>query len=133
LRRDFIIKHLSNTCGVRRQLYLLLEFASLYFPREVNQIKELYNELYKKRYIRIEERIRELQPHSSENAEEQPSKPTPIAEPAVTENGETFGDPDADGTPLYPGLPEHAEIGDIPEEDGDIPEAVYAEIEEIAA
>jgi hypothetical protein len=102
-------------------------------PQKVNQIKEQYNEQYKKRHIRIEERIRELQPHSSENAEEQPSDPAPTAEPAVTASGETFGDPDADGMPLYPGLPEHAEIGDIPEEDGDIPEAVYAEIEEIAA
>ncbi|MDR1155633.1 MAG: hypothetical protein LBL04_13080 [Bacteroidales bacterium] len=109
IRRDFIIKHLSDTCGVRRQSYLLLEFASLHFPQKVNQIKEQYNEQYKKRHIRIEERIRELQPYSSENAEEQPSEPAPTAEPAVTE------------------------IGDIPEEDGDIPEAVYAEIEEIAA
>ncbi|MDR1115309.1 MAG: hypothetical protein LBL33_04025 [Tannerella sp.] len=133
IRRDFIIKHLSDTCGVRRQSYLLLELASLHFPQKVNQLKEQYNEQYKKRHIRIEERIRELKPHSSENAEEQPSEPAPAAEPAVTESGETFSDPDAFGTPLYPGLPEHAEIGDIPEEDGDIPEAVYAEIEEIAA
>jgi len=62
IRRDFLVRHLSDTFGERRQSHLLIEFASLHFPGEVSQIKQKHNEVYKKRHIRIEERIVALQP-----------------------------------------------------------------------
>jgi hypothetical protein len=117
----------------------LLEFAAIHFPDKVAQIKEQCNETYKKRHEKIEERIRGLKPLNSENAEEavivqdeQPAEPVPALEPALTEEEEpafpgTFDDPDMDDIPLYPGLPEHARIGEIPEEEEELFDTVYEE------
>jgi ParB family chromosome partitioning protein len=99
IRRDFIIKHLSDTYGDCKQSHLLLEFASLHFPVKVREIKELYNEVYKKRHTRIEERIRQLQPF------------TDNPEPETVET---------DDIPPYHRLPEHAYVGDIPQEEEEL-------------
>ena len=129
IKRDFIIKHLSDTSGNRRQSHLLLEFATLHFPEKVKQIKDLHNENYKKKYIRITERIREIQPYagtvseeavtvSEEQQTESPVEPETVAiESEETAAPETFEEPDIADIPLYPELPEHASIGEIPEED----------------
>jgi ParB family chromosome partitioning protein len=122
IRRDFIVKHLSDTFGNSKQSQLLLEFAALHFPDKVKEIKEQYNEAYRKKHIRIEERIRELQPYSNENA-----KVVPALESAVPESEETFDEPDTEDIPVYPGLPEHASIGEIPEEDEQPFDTVYEE------
>ena len=107
IRRDFIIRHLSETFGDCKQSHLLLEFASLHFPDKVAAIKEQYNGEYRKKHIRIEERIRELQPFTGKQE----------LESAEPETAGTFDDPDTNETPLYTGLPEHARIGEIPEEE----------------
>jgi ParB family chromosome partitioning protein len=133
IRRDFIVKQLSDTFGNCKQSQLLLEFATLHFPDKVREIKEQYNEAYRKKRLRIEERIREWQPLTDKRedtetaivttlatSEEQPENP--IAEP------ETFDDPDTEDIPLYPGLPEHIRIGEIPEEEGDAFDMAYEEI-----
>jgi ParB family chromosome partitioning protein len=130
IRRDFIVKHLSDTSGNCKQSQLLLEFAALHFPGKVTEIKEQYNEAYRKKHIRLEERIRELQPFAdkpedTETAaieavapnEEQPENPPVEPEP--------FNDPDTEDIPLFPGLPEHAHIGEIPEEDEQAFDTVY--------
>jgi ParB family chromosome partitioning protein len=122
IKRDFIVKHLSDTSGNCEQSQLLLEFAALHFPDKVKEIKEQYNEAYRKKHIRIEERIRELQPYSNENA-----KPVPALESAIPESEETFEEPDTDDMPLYPGLPEHATVGEIPEEEEQAFDTVYEE------
>lgn len=57
VRRDFIVRHLSETFGVRRQSELLLAFSALHFPEKTAEIKEQYNEIYRKRHDRIQERI----------------------------------------------------------------------------
>jgi ParB family chromosome partitioning protein len=139
IRRNFIVKHLSDTFGDCKQSYLLLEFAALHFPDKVSRIKEQYNEVYKKRHIRIEERIRELQPFTDEQETKGTVTAEPVAEsevqpetlPAEPETGETtFDEPDTDDIPLYPGLPEYARIGEIPEEEDGF---LYTVDEEVAA
>jgi ParB family chromosome partitioning protein len=139
IRRDFIVKHLSDTSGDSKQSHLLLEFAELHFPDKVKQIKEQYNEVYKKRHIRIEERIRELQPFTDKQEpekiaiaesvvlnEEQPE----TVETSVEETPDpgTFDDPDMDDIPLYPGLPEQARIGEIPEGEEELFDTVCEEM-----
>jgi ParB family chromosome partitioning protein len=130
LRRDFIIYALSQASGDCLKSKLLLEFTAIHFPDKVAEIKQQCNEIYRKKHERIEERIRELQPYNSENTnataiepEEEPAETTPIPE-----SEETFDNPDTDDIPVYPGLPEQAEIGEIPEEDWEIMEAVYEEM-----
>jgi ParB family chromosome partitioning protein len=133
IRRDFIVKQLSDTSGNGKQSQLLLEFAALHFPDKVKEIKEQYNEIYKKKHLRIEERIRELQPFTDKQEdtetalaatvatnEEQPENPP--AEP------ETFDDPDTEDIPLYPGLPEHVRIGEIPDAEEAAFDMAYEEI-----
>jgi ParB family chromosome partitioning protein len=126
IKRDFIIKHLTDTFGNRRQSHLLLEFATLHFPEKVKQIKELHNENYKKKHIRIEERIREIQPFTNTLAEEA----APVPETIETDEEkivvpDTFEEPATEDIPLYPGLPEHARIGEIPEEEEELLGTVY--------
>jgi ParB family chromosome partitioning protein len=129
LRRDFIIYALSQASCDGLKSKLLLEFATFHFPDRVAEIKRQCNETYRKKHERIEERIRELQPYNGENAvataiepKEESAETTPIPE-----GEETFDNPDTDDIPVYPGLPEQAEIGEIPEEDWEIMEAVYEE------
>jgi ParB family chromosome partitioning protein len=139
LRRDFIIYALSQASGDCFKSKLLLEFATIHFPGKVAEIKRQCNEAYKKKHERIAERIRELQPCNGEHTEvsaaggeKQPTEALPALEAAVTEEEETvlpgtFDAPDADDIPLYPELPEQAEVGDIPDDDGDILEAIHEE------
>jgi ParB family chromosome partitioning protein len=119
-RRDFIIHVLSQASDDSLKSKLLLEFAALHFPDKVAETKRQCNEAYRKKHERIEERIRELQPYNGENAEEDVTE-TEILEP------DTFDDPDTDNVPLYPGLPEHAEIGERPDDDTEITEATHKE------
>jgi len=131
LRRDFIIHYLSQTSGDCLKSRLLLEFANIHFPDKVAQIKQQCNDTYKKRHEKIEERIRELKPFSSENAiaavvisEEQAASVETVI-PTTPDN-----EPDMEDMPVYPGLPEHASVGEITEEDE---EAFALEDAEIAA
>jgi len=71
IKRDFIIKHISDTFGNKRQSHLLLEFAILHFPDKVKKIKELHSENYAKKHIRIKERISQLQPYVAETHTEE--------------------------------------------------------------
>jgi ParB family chromosome partitioning protein len=146
IRRDFIVKHLSETSGNCKQSQLLFEFAALHFPDKVREIKEQYNEAYRKKHVRIEERIRELQPFtdkpedtkvaiaetvatSEEQIENSPAEPETVETGMEETPGPgTFGEPDTDGIPLYPGLPEQANIGEIPEEEEQAFDALYEEI-----
>ena len=134
IRRDYILKNLSFISGDSLQSRLLIDFATLHFPDRVEKIKEEHIETYKKRHLKIEDRIRELQPFTAEmKAIEAPvtTVDTIIAEAEIVEpvlaeepaeetgeqiSPETFDEPDVDDTPLYPGLPDQATIGEIPEE-----------------
>lgn len=134
IKRDFIIKHLTDTSADRGLSHLLLEFATLHFPEKVKQIKELHNDNYRKKHIRIEERIREIQPFTGTLAKETGNVPEQTEEAVVIESEETAGpdvfiNPDMDDIPLYPGLPERVSVGEIPEEE----EYLNTVYEEIAA
>jgi len=143
IKRDFIIKYLSDTVGDRRQSHLLLEFAALHFPKKLKQIRELHSENYAKKHIRIQERISQLQPYVAETyteevvvvSEVKQVKSLPVAsESFESENEEiiapeTFNEPDIDNIPLYPELPEHAQIGEISEEN----EHLYTVYDKIAS
>jgi hypothetical protein len=97
LRRDFIIYALSQTPGDCMKSKLLFEFATLHFPDRVAEIKQQCNETYRKKHERIDERIHELQPFNSTNAEEvvtTSEEPAPALESAVPEGEETFENPD---------------------------------------
>jgi ParB family chromosome partitioning protein len=61
IRRDFLIRHLSDTVGVAKQSFLMLEFARLHFPEELAGIETKYNDVYKKRHARIEQRLKALE------------------------------------------------------------------------
>jgi hypothetical protein len=99
------------------------------------QIKEQCNETYKKRHEKIEERIRELHPLAgTQNPEEavvvlkEPAaEVASVPETVKTEIPETFEETDSEGIILYPGMPEQAQIGEDPEKDGEIMEAVHEE------
>lgn len=60
IRRDFLIKHLSDTFGASKKSYLMLAFARLHFPREVSETENRHNEVYQKRHARITERLEAL-------------------------------------------------------------------------
>ena len=60
IRRDFLVKHLSEAVGVSKKSYLMLEFASLHFPEEVTATENRYNNVYQKRHERILERLEAL-------------------------------------------------------------------------
>ena len=129
IRRDFIIHFLSQTSGNCLKYNLLLEFATIHFPDKVAQIKQQCNETYRKRHEKIEERIRELKPFSSENtddaivvSEEQSGNEETVI--SVTPDNE----PDTEDIPLYPGLPEHARVGQIPEEEEELFNLEIAEV-----
>ncbi|GAB6010394.1 ParB/RepB/Spo0J family partition protein [Dysgonomonas reticulitermitis] len=143
IRRDFIIHALSQASGDCLKSRLLLEFVAMYFPNKVTGIKQQCNEAYRKKHERIEERILQLQPYNSENTEEADAKALPAitgseetsAPDVETATGtgedapepETFDNPDMDDIPLYPGLPEQAQIGEVPDDDGEIMETAYEE------
>ena len=140
IRRDYILKNLLFTSGDSLQSRLLIDFTTLHFPDRVEKIKEEHNETYKKRHIKIEDRIRELQPVTTVmKAIKAPaaSVETIIAEAEIVEPDEETGEqinlepsdePDLDDTPLYPGLPDKATIGNIPEEEEELFELERAEI-----
>jgi ParB family chromosome partitioning protein len=56
IHRDFLVKHLSDTSGLAKKSYLMLEFARLHFPYDVVETETRYNEVYQKRHARITER-----------------------------------------------------------------------------
>jgi len=60
IRRDFLVKHLSNTYGTSKKSYLMLEFARLHFPETLSETENRYNEVYQKRHQRITERLEAL-------------------------------------------------------------------------
>ena len=60
IRRDFLVKHLSDTSGLAKKSYLMLEFARLHFPYDVVETENRYNEVYQKRHARITERLEAL-------------------------------------------------------------------------
>jgi ParB family chromosome partitioning protein len=60
IRRDFLTKHLSDTFGVAKKSYLMLEFARLHFPEALAETENRYNEVYTKRHERITERLEAL-------------------------------------------------------------------------
>ncbi|MDR1181624.1 MAG: ParB/RepB/Spo0J family partition protein [Bacteroidales bacterium] len=60
IRRDFLIKHLSDAFGLSKKSYLMLEFARLHFPEKLAETENRYNEVYTKRHERITERLTAL-------------------------------------------------------------------------
>ncbi|MDR0575253.1 MAG: ParB/RepB/Spo0J family partition protein [Tannerella sp.] len=60
IRRDFLVKHLSDAFGVSKKSYLMLEFARLHFPEALEETESKYNEVYTKRHERITERLTAL-------------------------------------------------------------------------
>ena len=60
IRRDFLVKRLSDAFGLSKKSYLMLEFARLHFPEEVAGTENRYNEVYQKRHERIAERLEAL-------------------------------------------------------------------------
>jgi ParB family chromosome partitioning protein len=60
IRRDFLVKHLSDTFGIAKKSYLMLEFARLHFPEALAETESRHNEVYEKRHERIAERLESL-------------------------------------------------------------------------
>jgi ParB family chromosome partitioning protein len=60
IRRDYLIKHLSDTLGISKKSYLMLEFARLHFPDALAETENRYNGVYTKRHERITERLEAL-------------------------------------------------------------------------
>jgi ParB family chromosome partitioning protein len=60
IRRDFLVKHLSNTFGTAKKSFLMLEFARLHFPETLSETENKYNDVYEKRHRRITERLEAL-------------------------------------------------------------------------
>jgi ParB family chromosome partitioning protein len=69
IRRDFLIKHLSDAFGVSKKSYLMLEFARLHFPEVLTETEARYNEVYIKRHERIAERLEAL--NKAQNGQQQ--------------------------------------------------------------
>jgi ParB family chromosome partitioning protein len=61
IRRDYLVKHLSDAFGVAKKSYLMLEFARLHFPDEVAETEVKYNDVYTKRHAKIEQRLKALE------------------------------------------------------------------------
>jgi len=143
IQRDFIIKHLSDTSGIRQQSHLLMEFAKLYFPKEVKKIQNTHVENYTKKHLSIEARILAIQPTGSVKAIEAAKTDeaaTTTEEPVAvivsqTEDcmgtfsevididheevneGDTFHEPEEVSIVVYPGIPQHVRIGEVSEEE----------------
>jgi ParB family chromosome partitioning protein len=60
IRRDFLVKHLSDTFGIAKKSYLMLEFARLHFPEALAETENKHNGIYQKRHVRIIERLEAL-------------------------------------------------------------------------
>jgi ParB family chromosome partitioning protein len=69
IRRDYLVKHLSDTSGIAKKSYLMLEFARLHFPEALAETENRYDEVYQKRHERITERLEAL--NKTEIQEEQ--------------------------------------------------------------
>ena len=61
IRRDFLVKHLSNTFGKTKKSYLMLQFARQHFPETLIETETKYNDIYQKRHQRFTERLEALQ------------------------------------------------------------------------
>jgi ParB family chromosome partitioning protein len=61
IRRDYLVKHLSDTIGTAKKSFLMLEFARLHFPEQLEETENKYNEVYTKRHERIIEKMEALQ------------------------------------------------------------------------
>lgn len=66
IRREFIIKNMTETFGLCKKSALFLQFIKLHFPEELAVIEQKYNEVYEKRRKSIEEKKKLLQPVDSE-------------------------------------------------------------------
>jgi ParB family chromosome partitioning protein len=60
IRRDFLVKHLSDAFGLSKKSYLMLEFARLHYSEALAETENKYNEVYTKRHERITERLTAL-------------------------------------------------------------------------
>jgi hypothetical protein len=136
IRRDFLVRHLSDTSGDRKQSHILIEFASLHFPGEVGQIKQRQNDVYKKRHVRIQERILALQPVAVGQAEnvavltaELPAASVPAEEFVAVGSPETVGFEMTGNAVIdvVDVLPEQPENGKIVSIDGTVAEIQSAE------
>jgi ParB family chromosome partitioning protein len=68
IRRDYLIKHLSDASGISKKSCLMLEFACLHFPEVLAETESRYNEVYMKRHERITERLTALKSEVQEVA-----------------------------------------------------------------
>ena len=66
IRRDFLVKHLSNTYGTAKKSFLMLEFARLHFSETLAETENRYNEVYQKRHKRITERLEAIKAETHE-------------------------------------------------------------------
>lgn len=57
IRRDFLISNFKNASGSNATASLLLDFAKKHMPDQLTDIQNGHNEVYKKRHLRIEEKI----------------------------------------------------------------------------
>lgn len=57
IRRDFLISNFKNASGSNATASLLLDFAKKHMPDQLADIQNGHNEVYKKRHLRIEEKI----------------------------------------------------------------------------
>jgi ParB family chromosome partitioning protein len=70
IRRDFLVSHLSDACGVSKKSYLMLEFARQHFPETLAETETKYNDIYQKRHERITEKLQALQTQAETEVEE---------------------------------------------------------------
>jgi ParB family chromosome partitioning protein len=136
IQRDFIIKHLSDTSGNRRQSHLLLEFATLHFADKVQKIKDTHIESYYKKNTRIEERIRQIQPIVDAKAIESiamQAKPV-VAKQVVKVDIDSFDkDIEMNNVPSFDELLNYVTVENVSEEDfmGTFPEVIDTDYEEV--
>jgi ParB family chromosome partitioning protein len=60
IRRVYLVKYLSDTFGLAKKSYLMLEFARLHFPEVLAETETRHNTVYQKRHERITERLEAL-------------------------------------------------------------------------
>ena len=135
IRRDFLIANFQGAYRTNAISGLLFAFAKKHMPDEFAAIESQYNEIYKKRHKRLEERIAQLRPTDLPEAE--PEAPetaeTPEAdepEEAVTDPAEEIAAEPADKAPEE--TTEEAEVIQ-PDPAEDAPQGTDIDTEEAAA
>ncbi|GHU83292.1 chromosome partitioning protein ParB [Bacteroidia bacterium] len=119
-RRDFIVRHISDTFGNTPQSLLLLDFAAMHFPEKVAAIKARHAETYRQRNRRITEKIALLESIHPKPQAIEPAAAMMTVSITVKPGDETVSDSSGsfdefellEDTPLAGELPVNVTIGE---------------------